>query len=118
LQFSSGSGAIGRTLNKQRFEFWVLDVFSASLEPFLTVFAGFNQVVEYRDGFFIHVGHFSIPCGLMKDVMTIAPCMPASDRLFIRYFSTTYIKQPNLYPFFLHDLSIGLHAECLYFPDA
>jgi hypothetical protein len=44
----------------------VLDVFSASLEPFLTVLAGFNQVIEYRDGFFIHVGHFSIPCDRWK----------------------------------------------------
>jgi hypothetical protein len=41
----------------------VLDVFSASLEPFLTVFAGFDQVVEYRDGFFIHVGHFQFLAG-------------------------------------------------------
>ena len=49
--------------------------------------------------------------------MNIAPCMPASDRYFILWFSITYLKQQNLYPFFLHDLSIGLHAECLYFPD-
>lgn len=24
---------------------------------------------------------------------------------------------PDRYPLFLHDLSFGLHAECLYFPD-
>jgi hypothetical protein len=44
----------------------MFDVFSASLEPFLTVLAGFNQVIEYRDGFFIHIGHFSIPCDWLK----------------------------------------------------
>ena len=28
----------------------------------------------------------------------------------------TWLYSKNLYPLFLHDLSIGLHAECLYFP--
>jgi len=28
----------------------------------------------------------------------------------------TYKKPENLYPLYLHDLSFGLHAECLYFP--
>ncbi|MNG12931.1 hypothetical protein D3C84_965740 [compost metagenome] len=63
LQFRGGAGAVGGTLHKQGFEFRVLNIFSASLEPFLTVLAGFDQVIEYRDRFFIHVGHFSIPCG-------------------------------------------------------
>ncbi|MNP48249.1 hypothetical protein D3C76_1423550 [compost metagenome] len=63
LQFRCGRPTIGRSLDEQGFEFRVPDVFSASLESGLTVLAGFNQVVEYRNGFFIHVGHFSIPRG-------------------------------------------------------
>jgi hypothetical protein len=95
----------------------VFDVFSASLEPFLTVLAGFNQVVEYRNRFFIHVGHFSIPCGWMKGAIGVAPRMPAFDRAITLCISISYEYRLNLYPFLLHDLSFGLHAECLYFPD-
>jgi hypothetical protein len=81
LQFGRGRGAVGGALNKQGFEFRVFDVFSASLEPFLTVLAGFNQVVEYRNGFFIHVGHFSIPC---RDGRCNEHCtLHASLKLFI-----------------------------------
>ncbi|MCY1248641.1 hypothetical protein D9M72_620910 [compost metagenome] len=61
LQLRSSRSTIGRTIDKQGFEFRVLDVYSASLEPGLTVLAGFNQVIEYRNRFFIHVSHFSIP---------------------------------------------------------
>ncbi len=43
--------------------------------------------------------------------------MPARNCLFIPYFSNRYPLSENLYPFYLHDLSFGLHAECLYFPD-
>ena len=62
FQFSGGGGAVGRTLGKQGFEFWVLDVFSALLETLLAVDAGLDQVVQYGDRFFIDVSHFSIPC--------------------------------------------------------
>ncbi|MNP79384.1 hypothetical protein D3C76_1772070 [compost metagenome] len=63
LQFSGSACAIGRTFHEQGFEFRLFDVFSASLEPFLTVLAGFDQVVEYRNRFFIHVGHFQFLAG-------------------------------------------------------
>jgi hypothetical protein len=53
----------------------------------------------------------------MKDAIGIALVMPAWNSLLIRYFSITYSLGKNLYPFYLHDLSFGLHAECLYFPD-
>ena len=62
LKLSCGRAAICRTLYKQRFELRVLDIFGAGLEAFLAIFAGFDQVVQDRDGFFIKVSHFSIPC--------------------------------------------------------
>ncbi|MNG41540.1 hypothetical protein D3C84_1307850 [compost metagenome] len=49
LQFSRSSRAIGSTLNEQRLELWVLDVFSAGLEAFLAIFAGLDQVVQDGD---------------------------------------------------------------------
>jgi len=54
----------------------------------------------------------------MKDAIDIAAGMPALDIEFITYISMTYNLPKNLYPFFLHDLSFGLHAECLYFQVA
>jgi len=54
----------------------------------------------------------------MKDAIDIALVMPAWNRALIRYFSMTWLLSRDLYPFYLHDLSFGLHAECLYFPDS
>jgi len=50
LQFGRGRGAVGGALNKQGFEFRVFDVFSASLEPFLTVLEmSFQKPVKIGD---------------------------------------------------------------------
>jgi hypothetical protein len=81
LQFSRGGGAVYGALVEQFLEFWMLDVFSASLETFLTVFAGFDQVVQDGDGFFIDVGHFSIPLLVnKKPTSNIASVVPASTQ--------------------------------------
>jgi hypothetical protein len=61
LQLSRGGSAVCGALDEQILELWMLDVFSASLETFLTIFAGLDQVVQDGDGFFVDVGHFSIP---------------------------------------------------------
>jgi hypothetical protein len=46
-------------LAEQAFEFGVFQIFSTLVETFLTVFAGFDQVVEQRDSVF--VVHVQIP---------------------------------------------------------
>jgi hypothetical protein len=53
----------------------------------------------------------------MKVAIGVAPRMPALYRQITPFISSSYDYQLNLYPFLLHDLSFGLHAECLYFPD-
>jgi hypothetical protein len=62
FQLGSCRCAVGGTFGEQGFEFWVLDVLSALFKTLLAVDAGFDQVVEYGDRFFVGVSHFSIPC--------------------------------------------------------
>jgi hypothetical protein len=94
----------------------MLDVFCAGLEAFLAVFAGLDQVIEYGDRFFVDISHFSIPSRVKKRVLVIAAPVPAFEKRINSYISTSYRLPENLYPLYLHDLSFGLHAECLYFP--
>lgn len=46
----------------------------------------------------------------------IAALMPGFEKLFSFEFSISYELLNHLYVRYLHDLSFGLHAECLYFP--
>lgn len=46
----------------------------------------------------------------------IAAPVPVFEKLFYLYISVTYEILNHLYVRYLHDLSFGLHAECLYFP--
>jgi hypothetical protein len=43
--------------------------------------------------------------------------VPAKNNNKSTLNSKGYKKIENLYPRYLHDLSFGLHAECLYFAD-
>jgi uncharacterized protein (DUF3820 family) len=47
---------------------------------------------------------------------SLHPACQLRIEIFYLYFNDLIFSR-NLYPLFLHDLSIGLHAECLYFPD-
>src|SRR5690606_24724673 len=52
LQFGHCGRAILRTLDHGGFQLRILEVFSALAKAFLAVFAGFDQIVEYRNRFF------------------------------------------------------------------
>lgn len=47
--------------------------------------------------------------------MVIAAPVPSFQKLFLRFISISYELLNHLYLGYLHDLSFGLHAECLYF---
>ena len=47
--------------------------------------------------------------------MVIAAPVPGFQKLFLCLISTSYELLNHLYLGYLHDLSFGLHAECLYF---
>ncbi len=47
--------------------------------------------------------------------MVIAAPVPGFQKLFLCFISISYELLNHLYLGYLHDLSFGLHAECLYF---
>ncbi|GBH12405.1 Isopentenyldiphosphate isomerase [Pseudomonas syringae pv. actinidiae] len=60
LELSNCCAYFRRTACEKSFHRWGLRIFCAGLEPFFTVDAGFNQVIQDRDRFFIDISHLII----------------------------------------------------------
>nr|GFC97087.1 hypothetical protein [Tanacetum cinerariifolium] len=61
LKLRNSGLALRRAGKEVRFDFRVLDIFSGSVKAFFAVNAGLDQIIQYRDRFFVDICHFAVP---------------------------------------------------------